>query len=320
MSTRTARWWRRFWRASIATALAALAVPERPALASGWGEGYLPNAIVTDQDGRALRFYDDVIRDKIVVVSFIYTGCSSICPLMTARLAELQRRLADVAGRDIFFVSISIDPLADTPERLKEYAESFSAGPGWVFLTAAPDTIDEIRYKLGERSRLKGLHANDILLGNARTGEWARDSIMSDLGTLAITVRGMDPVWRSQPLIDAGVSNSGTGVAQAPLDTRPGEALFRRACAACHAVGGGARVGPDLAGLTTRRQRDWIVRYIADPAALRRRNDPAALELLARFPRVRMPNLGLGADDAADVLRYLETRAAAVAKAASPAP
>ena len=67
-------------------------MPERPALASGWGEGYLPNAIVTDQDGRALRFYDDVIRDKIVVVSFIYTGCSSICPLMTARLAGHSKR------------------------------------------------------------------------------------------------------------------------------------------------------------------------------------------------------------------------------------
>ena len=99
-------------------------------------------------------------------------------------------------GRDIFFYSISIDPETDTPERLKEYADTFRAGPGWLFLTGKPEDIHAIRYKLGDRSKVLSEHRNEILLGNGATGAWARNNVLGDLDSLALTVRGMDPKWR----------------------------------------------------------------------------------------------------------------------------
>ena len=96
------------------------------AQASRWGKDYFPNAAVVTQDGKTLQFYDDLIKDKIFVISFLFTTCKDICPLATSRLAELQEKLGDSMGRDIFFYSISIDPETDTPERLKQYADSLS--------------------------------------------------------------------------------------------------------------------------------------------------------------------------------------------------
>jgi cytochrome oxidase Cu insertion factor (SCO1/SenC/PrrC family) len=163
---------------------------------SRWGKDYFPNAAVITQDGKTLKFYDDLIKDKIFVISFLFTSCKDICPLATARLAELQEQLGDSMGRDIFFYSISIDPEADTPERLKQYADTFRAGPGWLFLTGRPQDIHTIRHKLGERSQVLSEHRNEVLLGNGATGEWARNNVLGNLNSLAITVRGMDPKWR----------------------------------------------------------------------------------------------------------------------------
>ena len=143
-----------------------------------WGKGYLPNATVITHDGKTLQFYDDLIKDKIFVISFLFTTCKDICPLATARLAELQEKLGDSMGRDIFFYSISIDPETDTPERLKQYADAFRAGPGWLFLTGKPEDIHAIRYKLGDRSQVLSEHRNEVLLGNGATGEWARNNAL----------------------------------------------------------------------------------------------------------------------------------------------
>src|SRR5690349_17448628 len=90
-----------------------------------WGEGYIPNLPVVTQDGKTVRFYDDLVKGKIVIISFIYTSCTDICPLTTARLAQLEDKLGDVVGRDVFILSMSVDPENDTPQRLKEYSEAF---------------------------------------------------------------------------------------------------------------------------------------------------------------------------------------------------
>jgi protein SCO1/2 len=111
-----------------------------------WSQAYLPNAAVLNQRGEPLRLYDDVLKGKIAVISFIYTSCRDICPVVAARLSQLEDKLGDAVGRDIFFVSISIDPVTDTPEKLKEYAEAFQAGPGWSFLTGKPEDMEAIRY------------------------------------------------------------------------------------------------------------------------------------------------------------------------------
>jgi protein SCO1/2 len=221
--------------------------------------------------------------------------------LATARLAELQEKLGDSMGRDIFFYSISIDPETDTPERLKEYADTFRAGPGWLFLTGKPEDIHAIRYKLGERSKVLSDHRNEVLLGNGATGEWARNSVLGDLDILALTVRGMDPKWRA----NASVARMTPKPLRFDLASRPGQALYKRLCAGCHTVGRGDRVGPDLAGVTGRRDRAWLVSYISNPERMRARKDAVALGLAAKFPAVRMPALGVAEADAGDLLAYI---------------
>ena len=281
--------------------------------AQRWGKSYFPDAKVVTQDGKAVRFYDDLIKDKIFVISFLFTTCKDICPLATARLAELQDKLRDSMGRDIFFYSISIDPETDTPEQLKQYAAAFGAGPGWLFLTGAPDDIRAIRYKLGERSKTLSEHRNEVLLGNGATGEWTRNSVLGDLEALAMSVRSMDPKWR--PAMGASRSPQAILV---DFTKRPGEALYMRLCASCHSVGRGDKVGPDLAGILGRRDRDWVVRFIADPDKMRLQKDPVALDLAAKFPAVRMPFMGIPPRDANDLIAYIVHLEGADTKRAQP--
>ncbi len=299
------------------TALAFLTAVEcASAETSHYGRNYFPNVDVVDQDGKTLKFYDDVLRGKTVVVSFIYTTCRDICPLVTARLAQVQERLGDAVGRDVFFVSISIDPENDTPQRLKEHAEAFGARPGWTFITGKPDDIRLINYKMGERSRDLSEHRNEIVLGNDRTGDWARDSAFTDIKVLTMTIEGMDPAKRRAI---ARQTNTDAAKVVPDSDVLPGQALFTRACAACHALGQ-TRIGPDLLGVTQRRERSWLANYIMAPEQMRAKRDPIAMELSARFRSVRMPTLGLAEADAADLISYLEvqtTRQSASARGAT---
>lgn len=281
-----------------------------------WNADYFPNVNVVTHDGRTLRFYDDLIKGKIVVVSFIYTSCSNICPLMTARLAQVKDLIGDRIGRDIHFVSITIDPLVDGPDVLQRYAETYGAGPGWHFVTGLPDDIDLIRRKLGERSRQKEEHRSDIILGNDLTGEWGRDSAFTDIEVLAENIRRMDPAWRAIHREPGGAEMADTAV---PLHATPGAALFAKACASCHTIGQGDRVGPDLAGVAQRRDATWLTSFITKPDVMRQRGDALALDLDARYPGVRMPNLGLGPRDAEDVLDFIARHSAATVAATTDA-
>src|SRR5215470_2659310 len=107
----------------------------RPASADGPDRSHFPNIELITQDGQKVHFYDDLVKGKIVAIDLIYTTCHYACPLETARLAQVQKKLGDRVGKDIFFYSISIDPEHDTPEVLKAYMEKFHIGPGWAFLT-----------------------------------------------------------------------------------------------------------------------------------------------------------------------------------------
>jgi protein SCO1/2 len=273
--------------------------------ASRWGRGYVPDHPVVAHDGTVFSFYEDLIKDRIAIVSFIYTSCKEICPLVTARLSLLQEKFGDRMGRDVFFYSITVDPETDTPERMKKYAETFGARPGWLFLTGKPEHINDIRYRLGERSRFLGEHRNDMLLSNGFTGQWQRDSAMGDLERLMLTIQSLRP-----EVFDAVTPGQRQyhELEAVELKGPPGETLFLKACSGCHSIGEGDRVGPDLAGVTQRRSREWLVSFITDPQRMRARKDATALALVARFPTVRMPSIGIPERDAADLVAYIETR------------
>lgn len=295
-------------------ALAVMGGTGAPASAQ-WDETYFPNVELVTQDGETVRLWDDLLDDKIVVVSFIYTECPDICGLATARLAQISDWLGDRLGRDIFFYSISLDPATDTPDKLKAFGEAFDAPPGWVFLTGAPADVDVVRYKFGERSETLRQHRSDMVIGNAATGEWRRASLMGSLVVATEEILSLDPDWApetaSGPQAAAGHQGHGgqaEGQQTLVVQDNPGEGLFLTACAACHSIGDGVRVGPDLAGVTLRRDQDWLARYIQAPQRMISQGDPVAVALDSEFPVVRMPNLGLGSTDVADLLHYLRAQ------------
>ncbi len=107
-----------------ACAVAQAAVSENTS-SQQWGQAYFPNTALVTQDGQPVRFFDDLIKDKVVAINFIFTTCTDSCPLETARLRQVQKLLGDRVGRDVFFYSISIDPETDTPEVLKQSRQKF---------------------------------------------------------------------------------------------------------------------------------------------------------------------------------------------------
>ncbi|MBI2319046.1 MAG: SCO family protein, partial [Betaproteobacteria bacterium] len=99
---------------------------------SPWGKNYFPNVPLVTQDGKMVRFYDDLLKGKKVLINFIFAQCEQGCPLDTANMARVQKLLGERVGSDIFMYSITLDPEHDTPKVLKEYAAQFGAGPGWL--------------------------------------------------------------------------------------------------------------------------------------------------------------------------------------------
>jgi protein SCO1 len=274
-----------------------------------WRANYFPNVTLTTQDGAKVRFYDDLIKGKIVAVNLIYTTCKYACPLETARLAQVQRLVGDSMGRDVFFYSITIDPDHDTPEVLKKYAEKFHAGPGWLFLTGTQADIDLISRKIGLYSEpdpaSQDGHTPHLLVGNEVTGQWIRNSGVDDPRFLATTLTSWMTSWHAP-------AKAARSYADAPvLAVGPGEYRFKTECAACHTIGGGDRVGPDLKGVTTSRDPAWLARFIAEPDAMRRAGDKTARELSARYAPAVMPRLGLAPADVALLLQYIGSQSAA---------
>src|ERR1044072_9005955 len=229
------------------------------------GPDFLPNLPVTDQDGRQLRFYDDLIKDKIVVIMFIYPSCTDICPITTARMTQIEDELGDTLGRDIFIISLTVDPANDTPQRLKAYSKAFGTGPAWTFVTGKPEDIRAINYRLGERSKVLSDHRNEIVLGNDVTGEWQRDNVMGELKRVATSIREMDPRYRDQVRLVRTNPGMNTGLA---MGAQAGQAMFKKLCTGCHTIGVGDRVGPDLRGVTERTERVWLVSYLREPPGM----------------------------------------------------
>jgi protein SCO1/2 len=112
-------------------------------------ESKFPNVPLITQDGKKVLFYDDLLKDKIVTINFMYTRCQELCPLSTANLAKVQKLLGNKVGREIFMYSFTLDPEHDTPQVLKKFAEKFQIGPGWSFLTGKYADLEMLRRKLG---------------------------------------------------------------------------------------------------------------------------------------------------------------------------
>lgn len=134
----------------------------------------LLDAELLDQDGNRVHFRSDVIADRLVVMNFVYTTCTTICPILSSKFTRLQEKLGDRQGREVFLVSMSIDPSRDTPPRLKAYAARHKARAGWSHLTGKQGDVDQVLKGLGAYTANFVDHAPMLLVGDGRTGRWAR--------------------------------------------------------------------------------------------------------------------------------------------------
>jgi protein SCO1/2 len=301
---------------SCLTALLLAVSPAVPGAADNvrWGAGYFPNVTLTTQDSVPVRFYDDLVKGKIVAINLIYTTCKYACPLETARLSQVAKLLGDRMGRDVFFYSITIDPEHDTPAVLKEYAAKYQAGPGWTFLTGRKEEIEIISKKLGLYSEPSPSnpdgHAAMLVIGNEETGQWMRNSALDNPKFLSRTIGDWLNSWQT-------ARKATKSYADVPTFTfDEGEYTFRNHCAACHTIGRGEHLGPDLLGVAATRNRDWLTRFIVDPDKVRADGDPIALALRAKYKQMVMPSLDLGAGDAAVLIDYIDRQSRAVRSAA----
>jgi protein SCO1 len=133
---------------------------------------------LVDSDGQAVSFKSEAIDNRIVIVDFIYTNCTTICPLTSAIFGDVQERLigrlGEQFGRDVKLVTLTVDPATDTPERLKDYAGNFGSPPGWLWLTGDKPKVDKVLAGLGAYAADFTRHAGAILVGDARSGDWTR--------------------------------------------------------------------------------------------------------------------------------------------------
>jgi protein SCO1/2 len=129
---------------------------------------------VIGQDGKSLKFAREAVANRIVVISFIYTSCTTVCPVLSGIVANVQDLLGDAPGDDVALISISTDPVTDTPSRLRAYAQRFDAKPGWLWLTGEKRNVDQVLRDLGAYSPDIRNHNPVTLVGDARRGEWTR--------------------------------------------------------------------------------------------------------------------------------------------------
>lgn len=155
-----------------ATAMSALKIPDIPVL---------------DQNGKELRFYTDLVKGKTVAINFIFTTCTTICPPLTATFRRVQQDLAQNAPA-AQLISVSVDPATDTPQRLRDFAGKFKAGPGWTFVTGDKAEIDSLLKALGVAVADKNDHTPMILIGNDAAGYWTRAYGLSPPSSLVKTI------------------------------------------------------------------------------------------------------------------------------------
>ena len=289
-----------------------------PTLASGagsvWGKDYFPNFELTAHTGETLKFFDDVIEGKVVAVNFIFTSCKDVCPMETARMASVYEILGDRVGSDVFFYSITIDPDTDTVEVLRDYAERFGVnGDNWKFLTGSKEEIDIIRDKFGlfgdpEEEQDLSNHNINLMLGNQATGQWVRRSpfenpyiLANQLGTWLHGFRKVS-------------AHNNRDYASAPKlrQISDGEMMFRDRCSSCHVISGGflpqrnARpLGPDLFGVTERRDDAWLRRWMAEPDKMIESGDPIAVAMSSAW-EVVMPNFRLDPNEIENLIGFIE--------------
>jgi len=159
---------------------------------------YFPDVSLVTQDGKRVRLYEDLIKDKIVILNFMYAHCRGVCSPVTANLVRVQRLLGERVGRDIFMCSFTLKPDEDTPAALREYARRHAVGPGWTFLTGDAADLELLRRRLGfsdpdpARDADRSNHTGMVRYGNEPIHLWAAFPGMSRADAIAKEILWVD--------------------------------------------------------------------------------------------------------------------------------
>lgn len=145
-----------------------------------------------DRNGNSINFRKDALGEGIVAIDFVYTTCTTACPVLSAIFAEVQDILGERLDREVRMVSISLDPVRDTPSRMRDNAAIFGAGPGWLWLTGDKPAVDRLLTGLGAYTPDIESHPPMILVGDPVNDRWTRlfgfvspDEIMARIDALA---------------------------------------------------------------------------------------------------------------------------------------
>lgn len=181
----------------VATSAPATAAPAAPSVAARGVTGnddadrqYFSDVKLKNQFGEEMRFYSDLLRDKVVVIDVFFARCTGSCPVMSTTMSRLQEHLGDHVGKDVNLISITVDPEHDTPETLGDYADRFGARRGWYFLSGAPEEVHQVLKRIGNDVGRPDEHKTIMLVGNVPTRLWKK-------------VDGLSPADEIIPVVDA---------------------------------------------------------------------------------------------------------------------
>lgn len=284
------------------------------------GVNYFTDLELVDQHGAKVRFYSDLLAGKVVVINSFFATCSGSCPVMSAAFRKIQAALGDRVGRDVHLVSITVDPETDTPEQLRKFAKSASAGPGWHLVTGSKENVTQALRKLGLYTETRETHTSIVLIGNEPKGVWKKAFGLADADEIVRLVRevaaestalteaekrgrhlyrhGESPSARPVTALVGG--NSGTAIAAGALP-----------CGSCHGVEGQGIAEGSIEPADIRAAS--LANYLVKPGRRRPRYDDALLARALRDGRDSgdeplspvMPRYRMDDRDLADLLAYL---------------
>ncbi|MDH5324430.1 MAG: SCO family protein [Gammaproteobacteria bacterium] len=134
----------------------------------------LPVTQLLTQENQSVMFPQEVLADRLVVMDFVYTTCTTVCPVLSAIMIQVQDKLASRVGQDVSLISLTVDPIRDTPQRLAAYSKKLSAGSGWTWLTGDKNNVDRVLISLGAYTPNFQDHPSMVIVGDPVSGQWQR--------------------------------------------------------------------------------------------------------------------------------------------------
>jgi protein SCO1/2 len=171
---------------------------QQPGGAGSPAQKYFGDVKLMNQDGKEMSLYTDLMQGKTVVINAMFATCTGACPAMSGTMGKIQDHLGDRLGKDVRLISITVDPVHDTPAKMKEYAARFHARPGWYFLTGSKENVQAALKKLGQWVEDPSDHQTLFLIGNDRTGLWKKAFALA-------------PAAEVLPVVDSVADDKGQG-------------------------------------------------------------------------------------------------------------